>query len=379
MTEEETAKVEIDDVEPKAEKKIPKPMKEKKSLFAGLLNLMTLVSFICIGLLGYFAFVQYQQFSNRLSLLEDQQQNNQSLQSKTTTQLNENFQQLQNHLLQQIKQQAISSDLKVEKINKQLAETQRQIKSVDGRHQSDWLLAEADYLVRIASNRLLLERDFKTALALLLSADERILLMDDPSLQSLREALAEDIAILRTIQREDIAGIAMRINALVPQISSLAIESFQLTQPILEPKTEDSADDDWLTSLKKTFKELSVKWFEVRDHGRPVKPLMDAKGESVIRTNLSLLLQNAQYATLKQQPKLYQQSLSQLKDWVVEYFDLLDPGVNAFVKELDALNAMSVRVELPETLISRVIISRQLEKRLAQPSSPSTVTAGDGQ
>lgn len=337
------------------------------SPLSGFISLVSIITFLGLGALGYFAYIQLQQVTDRISYLEQQEKNSQSQVSNITTDLNQKFQHIQNQLQQDITQQRTASSLKIENIAKQLSVTQRQIQSVNGRHQSDWFLAEADYLVRIASNRLLLERDFKTALSLLLSADERILSMDDPSLQPAREALARDMAVLRAIQKEDIAGIASRISALMPQLNSLKIMSFQLPEETAEDDNQVVVtEDDWLESLTKTFKELSVKWFEVRNHGQPVKPLMSLEEESVIRTNIALLLQNAQYATLRQHPDLYQQSLTQLKDWLVEYFDMLDPAVSAFATEIDLLKAMSIRGDIPESLESRLVISRQIEKRLTE-------------
>jgi uroporphyrin-3 C-methyltransferase len=351
------------------EKKQPKAVKTT-SLFLGVVSLVSVMTFLGLGVLAYFSYIQLQQVTNKISYLEQQEKNSQSQVSNITADINQKFQNLQNQLQQDVVEQSTTSSLKIESIAKQLSVTQRQIQSVDGRHQSDWLLAEADYLVRIASNRLLLERDFTTALSLLLSADERILLMDDPSLQPAREALTRDMAVLRAIQKEDIAGIASRVIALMPQLKNLSIMSFQLPEETVEDDNQaEVKEGGWLDSLKNTFKELSVKWFEVRDHGRPVKPLMNFEQESVIRTNIALLLQNAQYATLRQHPALYQQSLTQLKEWLVEYFDILDPAVSSFITEVDLLKTMSIRGDLPESLESRLVISRQMEKRLAKPTN----------
>lgn len=339
------------------------------SLFSGVLSLVSVITFLGLGILGYFSYLQLQKVSDRISYLEQQEKNSQSEVSNITTDLNQKFQQLQRQLQQDIVAQSTTSSLKIDNIAKQLSTTQRQVQSVNGRHQSDWLLAEADYLVRIASNRLLLERDVTTALSLLQSADERILLMDDSSLQPARDALARDMAVLRTIQKEDLVGIASRLSALMPQLKNLTIMSFQLPEETVEDANETIlTETDWFESLKNTFKELSVKWFEVRDHGRPVKPLMNREQESVILTNIAFLLQNAQYATLRQHPDLYKQSLTQLQEWLVEYFDIADPAVSAFVTEIKSLNAMSIRTNLPESLESRLVISRQMEKRLAKPS-----------
>ncbi len=51
-----------------------------------------------------------------------------------------------------------------------------------GRRPNDWLLAEADYLVKMAGRKLWLEHDTASATILLESADHRIAELNDPSM-----------------------------------------------------------------------------------------------------------------------------------------------------------------------------------------------------
>ena len=361
----------IDDavIENIKQKLSPEKPSNSNSLFSVFISLISIAALIAAGVVGYFGYMQLQKMSERLVSLEQLEKNSQSKAQQSTTALHNNFNQLQVKVQQALVQQSASNEHQLKEMSNHLAATRRQIQDVGGRHRSDWLLAEADYLVRIASNRLLLEKDHVTALVLLVSADERIMQMDDPSLQPIREALSRDMATLRLVKRADIAGLAIRISSLIPQLKVLPVLAFQLPEETIENiEQTDSADDaDWRQSLKNTFKELSVKWFEVRDHGRPVTPLMAPETEAVLLTNMTLLLQTTQFATLRQHSELYHHSLTQLKGWVSEYFDTSDAIVIAFLNEIDLLNATSVSVDLPKTLESRLILARQLEKRLQLP------------
>jgi len=342
------------------------------SLFNSVISLLSLIAFVAVVVVGYIGFQQIQKISDRLLTLEQQGRNYQSDVEQTKNSLRTDFEQMQNQLQKQLQdstlQQADLNDKKIQTISQQLSATRRQIQSVSGRHQSDWLLAEADYLVRIATNRLLLERDHVTALALLLSAEERILLMDDPGLQPAREALARDMAALRLLKREDTAGIAIRISGLIPQLKTLPVLAFQLPEETIDQveETVSPADANWFDNLKKSAGELSVKWFEIRDHGRPVTPLMAPEIEALLINNMNLLLQTAQFATLRQHQDLYHHSLLQLKQRVTEYFDITDQAVIAFLNEIDSLDALSIQIALPDTLESRIIIARLVEQRLQQ-------------
>lgn len=348
---------------------------KSKSVFFGIIGLLSLGVLVAVALVGYFGYQQLLQMSDRLILIEQQEKNVVSETQQVKTALQKSLSQLQQQTQKQLQQLNADHQQKILNLEQQLATSQRQIKSFTGRHQNDWLLAEADYLVRIASNRLLLERDHITALALLLRAEQRLAMMDDPSMQAAREALSRDMAVLRSLKREDVAGIAIRITGLVPQLKALTPMSFQLpeqTKDVIDSPPV-SAENNWQESLKQTFKELSVKWFEVRDHGQTVKPLMAPEKESLLRTNMMLLLQATQFATLRQLPELYQQSLLQLENLLQEHFDFSDPAVMAFAEEVKLLSAMTVRVELPKKLESRLILARLVEQRLQQPVAPVAI------
>lgn len=343
----------------------PQKNKASKGLFSLIIGFISFSALATAVAAGYFGFNQFQQMSTRLQSLEQNEKNVQIQASENTKIIQRDFSSLQKQLQQTLSDYRVNRDQKVVEIAQQITAAEKQIQFYAGRHQSDWLLAEADYLVRIASNRLSLERDHVTALALLMRADERLILVDDPGLLKIREALSRDITALRLLKREDVAAIAIRISGLMPQLSRLKVASFQLpVETMNEEPIPQETDGDWMSNLKKTLTELSVKWFDVRNHGRLVKPIMTEESESIVRTNMSLLLQTAQFATLKQHKDLYEHSIKQLEGWITEYFDVLDPTVIAFITELESLAKMSVRIDLPKTLESRLLLARLVEQRL---------------
>jgi len=336
----------------------------RTSIFSILSVLFSVITVVVVALAGYFAYMQFAEMSDRLVSLEQNEKNARSAVDQMRASLQRESSATQTRIQQAINSQAAENTQQFQNVSEQLAASRRQLHSMVGRHQSDWLLAEADYLVRIATQRLLLEEDHLTALALLLSADERIMLMDDPALQSVREAIAHDIATLRLVKRVDISGLAIRISSLIPQLKVLPVQSFELPEETMTDidSTIISAEPSWQDNLKKTLKELSVKWFEVRDHGKPVSPLMSSEKESLLLSNMTLLLQTAQFAILRGHIDLYHHSMGQLKDWGNEYFDTADSAVLAFMNEVDSLSQVSVSANLPETLESRMILSREVEQ-----------------
>ncbi len=347
-------------------------------LFSVLIGVLSLIAIGAVGFVGYFGYMQVGDITSRLVTLEENGKNAQAEAGNLRSSIQNDVATTQKQIQANIKQLISESDTKLNDISTQLASTRRQLQSMGGRHQTDWLLAEADYLVRIATQRLTLQQDHVTALALMLSADERILLMDDPALQNVREAIARDVTTLRLIKRVDISGLAIRVSSLLPQVQLLPVQSFNLPEadsneggaPI---KTTEAT---WQDNLKKTFEELSVKWFDVRDHGKPVTPLLSAEKQSLLLTNITLLLQTAQFAILRGHTDLYHHSLQQLTRWGNDYFDMEDERVLAFMREIDSLNQMEVSIRLPATLESRLLLSREVEQRLKQSGGASNDEAG---
>ena len=78
-------------------------------------------------------------------------------------------------------------------------QTEKQLLQLQSRRPNDWLLAEADYLVRMAGRKLWLERDANAAVLLLTEADNRLRDLNDASVLPLRQAIAADSAKLKEL------------------------------------------------------------------------------------------------------------------------------------------------------------------------------------
>jgi uroporphyrin-3 C-methyltransferase len=74
---------------------------------------------------------------------------------------------------------------------------QQKVAVISGSDAKTWLLAQADFLVKLAGRKLWSDQDVTTAAALLKSADASLADMNDPSLISARRAITDDIASLR--------------------------------------------------------------------------------------------------------------------------------------------------------------------------------------
>ena len=167
--------------------------------------------------------------------------------------------------------------------------------TVDDRE--SWQLAEVQYLLRLANQRLIMTGDTQSAEALLRSADNILRSLDDTTLRNLRAAVAEDLAAIRAVPKLDTQGLYLRLDALIRQTDALVL--FEL--PEREAPEAMEAPEDWQDRLAQGYEMAIAKLSEYIVVSRtdvPVETLMDPQYEGLVRQNMRMLLEQAQVAML---------------------------------------------------------------------------------
>ena len=253
-----------------------------------------------------------------------------------------------------------------ERLDSQLARQRSQLEEfqqVSAGDRDSWLLAETNYLLRLANQRLVMTGDTAAAEALLRSADGVLRELDDPALHGVREAIAEDLAAVRAVPKLDRQGAYLRLAALIDRIDSLEV----FDTPSL-PAGEDrpAAEGDWQTRLRQGYERALAKlsdYVVVRRRDEPVEVLMDPQWERLVRQNLRMLLEQAQVALLSGNGRLYRESVERATGWVRE-FEASDPdGAAAMVSELEDLAGERVSVDVPDATGSLAAMQSVLAAR----------------
>ena len=243
-----------------------------------------------------------------------------------------------------------------------VAEEQARFNSSD---RDGWLLAEAEYLLRLANQRLLMAGDADAARALLNSADGVLKEIDDPGLYDARAAVASDLAAVRAIPGIDIEGIYLRISALSDQASNLVI--FRMPEQGEAPAPE--AAETWQDRLQQGYRAALAKLSEyiiIRRRDVPMQALMDPQWEGLVRQNLTMLLEQAQVALLSGNQTLYTESLERAQYWVDQFIDSDEVNAQAVARELRLLADERIAVPLPDISRSASALDDFIESRLDQ-------------
>lgn len=238
----------------------------------------------------------------------------------------------------------------------------QRLETVLGASRKDWRLAEAEHLLRLASLRLSALQDVSSAQALVQGADEILREQDDPGAFAAREQLAKSMAALRSIDQPDRTGLFLQLAALrdqVAQLSELAPEFTDKGESLFgltTGKEQDSHWADWWNGLSQYFRV---------DFGadKSVRPLLAGQGLSQVRLALSLALEQAQWAALNGEPKVYSKALVEAKNVLQNNFNADNSQTQILNERLDELARQPVAVMTPDLAQSLSAVQAYLNRR----------------
>jgi len=213
---------------------------------------------------------------------------------------------------------------------------------------NDWLLTEAEYLLKLANHRLLLERDVDTAIVALQSADERLREVADPGLLQIRKRIATDITDLRAVEQPDLAGLSFTLSSLAADIPRLPLATPDPeTRAQHEATSQDDKVENWRelpAAVWRDIKSLVV----IRHHDEPIQPLLAPEQRFFLIQNLQLQLEQARLALLNGQTPVYRERLQQASQWLEEYFDTGQSPTRQTLEQLTKLAEQEIHPELPD-------------------------------
>lgn len=227
----------------------------------------------------------------------------------------------------------------------------------------DWLLAEAEYLLRLANQRLIMAGDIVAATALVKSADGILLELEDATLYNVRAAVAADLASLRAVPSIDVEGLYLRLAALIEQVEQLAI--FQL--PDAPEASQADYSEDWQARLQQGYEEGLRKlsdYIVIRRRDVPYEVLMDPQWEGLVRQNLRMMLEQAQVALLSGNQILFRESLQRSTRWVEQFFEVDAVRSKALAADISELTGRTISVDIPELSRSLHELDQAMARRL---------------
>jgi len=256
-------------------------------------------------------------------------------------------------------------DARIQQLDSMLSEQRAELARFSSNDRESWLMAEAEYLLRLANQRLIMTGDTSSALKLIKSADEILVELDDVGLHSARAAIAADLAAIRALPQIDTQGLYLRLAALTEQASGLVI--FEL--PEVDDRIAPAPADDWQGRLRQGYEAALRKlsdYIVIRRRDVPMEALMDPQWEGLVRQNLRMLMEQAQVALLSGNARLYRESLQRAEYWVGEFFESDEAAAQAMAREIRLLMDQPVAIEIPDISRSLNTLDKAIEARLSR-------------
>ncbi len=354
---------------------VPQPQATRPRLWPlWLIALLALLISAGLAFWGYLLWQQQDSLQQRLDLV-----------SQTTERLQDNYGQTDNQQAQRL--QAL--DNRISQLSEKIATQQRQIDhnarellEAGNRTRTDWLLSEAEYLLRIANQRLLIEQDYKGALAVLQAADQVLAETDDVGAYPVRQQLAREIMALKSIAGVDRTGLYLQLEAAIETVQSLTASALagHGSAPTPAAGGDDSARQEDQGPLGRAWEETRetlASMIVVRRLDEPVKPLLSPEQSAYARLNIQLMLEEAELALLERNQTVYQQALGKALDAIKRWYDNSDPKIEALLSTLTDLRQKNIDPELPDISKSLQLLKARLEGRTSPGNGGNAEGADD--
>lgn len=214
------------------------------------------------------------------------------------------------------------------------------------RSRDDWVLAETEQILTIASQQLQLAGNVKAALAALQTADARLARPDRPQFAALRRALAHDIERLKTAPSTDVAGLATKLDQLIVTVDSLPLAQDARPQARVEPAGAREERGFWANLANELLDGLK-QLIRVENVERADPVLLSPSQRFFLRENLKIRLLNARLALLARDEPTFRGDVKIAVGWLERYFDVRSRGVASALAMLKQLGPEGVGMTVP--------------------------------
>lgn len=275
---------------------------------------------------------------------------NQQLQSKVeknnplVTQVNE-LTQAQNKIKRQIEEKTTHIEESRAQLQGQFEDLNKQIQTAMQQRfyqNQNWLLLKARYCLELAQINAHWGTSFDSTVALLQQADQLLQQLNTPKIFEIRQAIAKDIAQLQATPLVDIAGILSQLDAAQNSVEKLNLRETLSNQSIIENQTSPTkALSVWELRFQDSMNLLS-KLIIIRHHNEPVQPIISPAIEILLKENIRLNLQEAQWAVLNNNAQVYSLVLNQAISTLKKNFHEQAQNTAALIKMLDQLEQIQL-------------------------------------
>ena len=239
---------------------------------------------------------------------------------------------------------------KVAQLDLRLSEYQNHQTSLEALYQElsrsrdDWVLADIEQILTIASQQLQLVGNVPAALAALQTADARLARSGRAQFLPLRKAFAHDIVRLKSAPDLDVPGIAVTLDQMVAGVDFLPLAQDMRPQPPAPEKAPPAGL--WEKLVEDLLGELR-QLVRVQKMDSTDAALLSPSQAYFLRENLKLRLLNARIALLTRDEAAYRSDLDTAAAWLARYVDTRSGAAASMAAGLKQLRSTGVSPLFP--------------------------------
>ena len=212
------------------------------------------------------------------------------------------------------------------------------------RSRDEWVLAEIEQVLTIASQQLQLAGNVQVALAALQTADARLARPGRPQFLPLRKVFARDIERLKTAPSLDVPGLVVKLDQLIAAVDSLPL--MQDARPQATAVTKRESVGLWERLIAELLGELK-QLVRIQNVENADPALLSPPQAFFLRENLKLRLLNARLALLARDETAYRGDVKVAASWLERYFDTRSQAAAATAVTLKQLGSGTVGASFP--------------------------------
>lgn len=287
---------------------------------------------------------------------------------KTFNNTNEQLQQSQTQINNLQSQNQTDIENLQNDLHAQQQQTQTINKSLEAiAHQSNEngktrVLNQAAVLLNMADLQLLASRNVTAAARLIQAAKDQVIQLNDPSLVILIKSFDDNLSALHASQA-DVTNNMLLLNQISRKIQSISLSPKNLITPIQTIKHIDNPQahwyQRWLQYLGAALKSVVI----IKHSMGNTIPIVSSDQELLIKQNIQMKINFAQWALIYQNQSLYVASLNQVLNWVSQYFP--NSGTQqGIIMSLKSMLLVQVPPTLPQLKNSLRIIDQLISNSL---------------
>lgn len=230
----------------------------------------------------------------------------------------------------------------------------------------EWLLAEVEQTLNIASRELTLAGNVRAALAALQSLDQRLAAGDKSQFLPIRRAITQDMERLKALPTVDTPGISVKLDNLMSLAASLPLAIPDTARPAAQDPAKAETNDGFFSRIGKDLWQELKGLIRIHDLDGNMAALLSPQQSYFLRENLKLRLLSARTALIARDEAHYKSDLKSARDLLTRYFDAkAKVNINA-AETLKQLGENPVSIAAPDINASLTAIRAMRTSRSAR-------------